>query len=72
MNHGAVGRYQTSSQVMKLHRNDTMDLVQNITTQGASDVVFFRSNGILYMITANMKDDSNNTNQQSQVSVVLL
>ena len=68
MNYGTVGRYETMSQVLKLHRNETLELVQNIATKGGRDVGIFESGGSFYMVVINMKDNSGNTVQQSQVS----
>lgn len=68
INHGTVGRYETMSQVMKLHRNETLELVQNIATKGGSDVGFFTTNGVHYTMIINMKDNSGNSVQRSQVS----
>ena len=68
VNHGTTGRYETMSQLMRLHRNETLELVQNIATKGASDVRFFQSDGSQYMIVIYMKENSGNTVQRSQVS----
>lgn len=68
VNHGVAGRYETMSQVFKLHRNESLVLVQNIATKGGTDVGFFLSAGSHYMVVINMKDNADNTVQQSQVS----
>lgn len=67
INHGEVGRLETMSQVMKLHRNETLELVQNITTKGATDDSLFESGGSSYIMIISMKDNGGNTIQQSQV-----
>ena len=69
VNHGTTGRYETMSQLMRLHRNETLELVQNISTKGGTDVRFFRSDGSQYMIVINMKDNSGSTVQRSRVSL---
>ena len=68
VSHGSAGRYETSSQVFKLHRNETVELIQNITTKGASGVSLFTSNAQVYLLIANEKDNSGSTNLQSQVN----
>ena len=70
VNHGTIGRYETMSQLMKLHRNETIELVQNIATRGANDAGFFKSDGSQYMFVVNMKDNSGNSVQRSQVRFV--
>eukprot|EP00794_Sanderia_malayensis_P009868 gene9868-10878_t len=67
VNHGTTGSYQTYSQLFKFNANETVQLVQNITTQGATDALFFSSNADVYLVISNQIDNAGNTHLQTQL-----
>ncbi len=69
VNHGPIGRYETFSQLFKFNSNETLQLVQNITTKGASDAEFFMSNSDVYLLVSNQIDNNDRTNLQTQVNI---
>ena len=69
-NHGSNGRYETHSRIYTMDSTAKLTVVQNISTQGASDVKFFRPPGLsdIYLIVANQIDNAGQTRISSQVT----
>lgn len=68
-NHGSKGRYETQSRIYTMDSNAKLTVIQNISTQGASDVKFFHPPGQsdIYLIVANQIDNAGLTHISSQV-----
>lgn len=68
-NHGSKGRYETHSRIYTMDSTARLTVIQNISTQGASDVKFFRppGQGDIYLIVANQMDNAGQTHISSQV-----
>ena len=68
-NHGSDGQYETSSRIYTMDSTGKMTVIQNISTQGASDVKFFRpsSQSDIYLIVANQMNNAGQTRISSQV-----
>lgn len=68
-NQGSVGRYETHSRIYIMDQTGKMTVIQNISTQGASDVKFFQPPGQsdVYLIVANQRNNAGQTRISSQV-----
>lgn len=68
-NHGSRGQYETHSRIYTMDSTAKLNVIQNISTQGASDVEFFRPplQNDIYLIVANQMDNAGNTHISSQV-----
>ena len=68
-NHGSAGRYETHSRIYTMDSAGKMSAIQNISTQGASDVKFFRPPGQsdVFLIVANQMNNAGQTHIGSQV-----
>ena len=69
-NHGSEGRYETHSRIYTMDRTAKLTVIQDISTQGASDVKFFRLPGKsdnISLIVANQIDNAGQTRISSQV-----
>lgn len=69
-NHGSEGRYETHSRIYTMDRTAKLTVIQDISTQGASDVKFFRLPGKsdnISLIVANQIDNAGQTRINSQV-----
>lgn len=68
-NQGSVGRYETHSRIYIMDQTGKMTVIQNISTQGASDVKFFQPPGQsdVYLIVANQRNNAGQTRIPSQV-----
>ena len=68
-NHGSNGRYETHSRIYTMDSTGKMTAIQNISTQGASDVKFFRPPGHsdVFLIVANQMNNAGQTHISSQV-----
>ena len=68
-NHGSRGQYETHSRIYTMDSVAKLTVIQNISTQGASDVKFFRPSGLsdIYLIVANQIDNAGQTHISSQV-----
>ncbi|XP_068693739.1 adhesion G-protein coupled receptor V1-like isoform X3 [Montipora foliosa] len=68
-NHGSDGRYETNSRIYTMDHSAKLTAIQNISTQGASDVKFFQPSGQsdVYLIVANQMNNAGQTHISSQV-----
>ena len=68
-NHGSNGSYETHSRIYTMDSSATLTVIQNISTQGASDVKFFQPPGDsdVYLIVANQMNNVGHTHISSQV-----
>ena len=66
-NHGSKGRYETHSRIYTMDNTGKMTVIQNISTQGASDVKFFPGQNNIYLIVSNQMDNAGQTYISSQV-----
>ena len=68
-NHGSNGRYETHSRIYTMDSSAELTVIQNISTQGASDVKFFQPPGEsdVYLIVANQMNNVGETHISSQV-----
>lgn len=73
-NQGSENNYEVVSTIYLMFENGTMFHYQDIPTQAASDVKMFRPQGSndSYLIFANMKDNTGNTDISSKVRCCLL
>lgn len=69
-NHGSKGRYETYSRIYTMDSSAKLTIIQDISTQGASDVKFFHPLGLgdIYLIVANQIDNAGQTRISSQVT----
>ena len=69
-NHGSKGQYETQSRIYTMDNTAKLTVIQNISTQGASDVKFFQLPGSsdIYLIVANQIDNAGQTRISSQVT----
>ena len=70
-NHGSDGRYETYSRIYTMDNTGMLTVIQNISTQGTSDVKFFSPPGQsdIYLIVANQMDNAGETHISSQVKI---
>nr|XP_006812422.1 PREDICTED: G protein coupled receptor 98-like protein isoform X1 [Saccoglossus kowalevskii] len=68
-NHGGPGRYSTSSRIYRVGADGTLNVFQDIPTEGASDVVFFKIASTTYLVIANEMNNNEQTTISSQVFV---
>ena len=54
---------------MKFNTNEEINVVQNISTKGASDASYFLAGGQLYLVIGYHIDDRSDTNLLSQVII---
>ena len=68
-NHGSRGRHETHSRIYTMDNMAKLTVIQNISTQGASDVKFFHPPGLsdIYLIVANQINNAGLTHISSQV-----
>ena len=68
-NHGSRGRYETQSRIYTMDNTGRLTVIQNISTQGASDVKFFQPAGQsdIYLIVANQMNNAGDTHISSKV-----
>lgn len=68
-NRGSKGQYETHSRVYTMDSTAKLTVIQNISTQGASDVKFFSPPGQSdhYLIVANQMNNAGQTHISSQV-----
>lgn len=68
-NHGSKGRYETYSRIYTMDSTAKLTVIQNVSTQGASDVKFFSPPGQsdIYLIVANQMNNAGQTHISSQV-----
>lgn len=68
-NHGSNGRYETHSRIYSMDSAGKMTVIQDISTQGASDVKFFRPPGKsdVFLVVANQMNNAGQTHISSQV-----
>lgn len=70
-NHGSDGRYETHSRIYTMDKTGMLTVIQNISTQRASDVKFFSPPGQsdIYLIVANQMNNAGETHISSQVKI---
>jgi len=70
-NRGSDGRYETYSRIYTMDNTGMLTVIQNISTQGASDVKFFSPPGQsdIYLIVASQMDNAGETHISSQVKI---
>ncbi|PFX17387.1 G-protein coupled receptor 98 [Stylophora pistillata] len=68
-NYGNEGRYEVHSRIYTMDSTAKLTVLQNISTQGASDIKFFRPPGKtdIYLIVANQRNNAGQTRISSQV-----
>ena len=68
-NHGSKRRYETHSRIYSMDSTAKLTVIQDISTQGASDVKFFRPPGgtDIYLIVANQMNNAGQSRISSQV-----
>ncbi|XP_070543508.1 adhesion G-protein coupled receptor V1-like isoform X2 [Ptychodera flava] len=66
-NHGSIGKYRTSSRIYSVGISGTLTLIQDIPSDGASDVTFFTVGVETYLIITNEIDNNDVTTISSQV-----
>ncbi|XP_077988560.1 adhesion G-protein coupled receptor V1-like [Glandiceps talaboti] len=66
-NHGGPGRYTTSSRVYRVDTGGILTVIQDISTDGASDVAFFTIGTETYLVITNEMNDDEETVVRSQV-----
>lgn len=68
-NHGSKGQYETHSRIYSMDSTAKLTIIQDISTQGASDVKFFRPPGgtDIHLIVANQMNNAGQSRISSQV-----
>ncbi|XP_072038274.1 adhesion G-protein coupled receptor V1-like [Amphiura filiformis] len=66
-NQGSIGRHRTTTRIYRVQGDGTLDTMQDIITDGASDVEFFTIGSDVYLLITTELSNSGQTNVNSQL-----